>query len=49
MPEPMHDLTIRSTATSKSEGRLKDNFLSRKKKKKLVRKIVKRKKYGDNY
>lgn len=44
MAEPIHDRTIRSTATSKAEGRIKPG-LSRKKKRKIVRKKLKNKTY----
>ncbi len=43
MEEPTHDLSVRSTATSESEGRLKSSFLTRKKKKSIVKKVINKK------
>ena len=43
--EPIHDSTPRTTATSQSEGRLKVG-LSGKKKRKILKKVLSKKKYG---
>ena len=40
-PEPIHDTTVRTTATSKAEGRLKVGIRIRKRKRKYLKRKLK--------
>jgi len=41
MSEPMHDSSVRTTGTSKSEGRMKEGYANKtKKKRRILKKIL---------